>query len=303
MKTSFIRLHRLSMRTFGWCECCRICPSCFAAQACAVRGCSEQSAALVQTDVLTECDLCMRMQALLQEELGRLSSGITSRIRAGLSRQRSRDDREGLDAARTASGASSGPNPDRAPLGDVPEASEGAGAGGGAQGAAGAAGSGNDAGLGLGYSATAPEVPPVLPPSRRASGAFGSSIFVSGSPSDDSGRGCPRGPSPRKSSGAEAGAARALARGGNGGFGSEVHLAREGDGDDLTAPLLEGTGEDKDAGEGPAAEHWFRNRLLLLLVAGYGLVAFLFNIVDEARRLPSMSVTSWAVLRAWSLTL
>ena len=225
----------------------------------------------------------MRAQALLQEELGRLSSGITSRIRAGLSRQRSRDDREGLDAARTASGASSGPNPDRAPLGDMPEAKEG----GGAAGAAGATGSGNDAGLGSGYSAPAPEAPPVLPPSRRASGAFGSSIFVSGSPSDDSGRGSRRGPSPRKPPGAEApaGTGRALARGGNGGFGSEVHLVRDAEGDDLTAPLLEDTGEDKDAGGDPAAEHWFRNRLLLLLVAGYGLVAFLFNIVDEARRL------------------
>lgn len=234
----------------------------------------------------------MRVQALLQEELGRLSSGITSRIRAGLSRQRSRDDREGMDAARTASGASSGPNPDRAPLTDVPEAKEG----GGAQGAVGA--SGNDAGLGSGYSAPAPEVPPVLPPSRRASGAFGSSIFVSGSPSDDSGRGSRRGPSPRKPSGADAGAGRTLARGGNGGFGSEVHLVRDGEGDDLTAPLLEGADEDKDAGGDPAAEHWFRNRLLLLLVAGYGLVAFLFNIVDEVRRMPSMPDTSWTILRA-----
>ena len=243
----------------------------------------------------------MRMQALLQEELGRLSSGITSRIRAGLSRQRSRDDRDGLDAARTASGASSGPNPDRAPLGDVPEAKEGGGAGGGAAGAAGAAGSGTDAGLGLGYGAAAPEAPPVLPPSRRASGAFGSSIFVSGSPSDDSGRGSRRGPSPRKPSGAEAGTGRMLARGGNGGFGSEVHLVQDGESDDLTAPLLEGTGEDKDAGGDPAAEQWFRNRLLLLLVAGYGLVAFLFNIVDEARRILSMIEISLAVLRAWNL--
>lgn len=228
------------------------------------------------------------MQALLQEELGRLSSGITSRIRAGLSRQRSRDDWEGPDAARTASGASSGPLPDRAPLGDVPEAKEGAGAGGDAQGAAGAAGSGNDPGSGSGYGATAPEVPPVLPPSRRASGAFGSSIFMSGSPSDDSGQGSRRGPSPRKPPGSEppAGTARTLARGGKDGFGSEVHLVRDGDGDDLTVPLLEGTG--KDAGESPAAEQWFRNRLLLLLVAGYGLVAFLFNIVDEARPMRSM---------------
>ena len=243
-----------------------------------------------QPRALSKRDCCMCMQALLQEELGRLSSGITSRIRAGLSRQRSREDREGPDAAQTASGASSGPNPDRGPLGEVPEAKEDARASGDAQGAAGAAGSWNDPGPGLGHCTTAPEV---LPPSRRASGAFGSSIFVSGSPSDDSGRGTRRGPSPRTPLGSESpsAAARALPRGGNGAFGSEVHLARDGSvGDDndvshraeLTAPLLEGTGKDEEAGEARGDEQWFRNRLLLLLVAGYGLVAFLFNIVDEA---------------------
>ncbi|KAK9832715.1 hypothetical protein WJX81_003365 [Elliptochloris bilobata] len=51
---------------------------------------------------------------------------------------------------------------------------------------------------------------------------------------------------------------------------------------DLTAPLLEGGGEGKEEeGSRDAEQPWYRNGLLLLLVAGYGLVAFLFNIIDE----------------------
>jgi hypothetical protein len=241
------------------------------------------------------CPLCA--QALLKEELGALAARLSSR--AGLGRQRSTE--------RTCSGASDPvpvpepcPNPNGVvnPNGVAAEASPG--------GAALGAVSEDHAGAEPGSGPTTGSPPRAQPASIRASSAFGSSIFVAESPNSADGSGGKSRRGAAQPGGEPApGAARPLSAfsrargggngGGGGGFGSEVHLAGDGShgsaagagdggGDGLAEPLLGQNADVKEAGAAAEKpEQWYRSSLLLTLVAGYGLVAFLFNIVDEAR--------------------
>ena len=255
----------------------------------------------------------LRLQALLKEELGALATSLTARLAAGFGRQHSFGSQ----------GSGPCPNPSTGP------ALESAGSDGtaGARTRPGSAMGSRHPGELPGSIAEGADTPEAKGADgahadavgrTKMGGAFGSSIFVAGSPSsaDGSGEGGRRGRgTPEKpSTGSEHPPSRPLsalaARSGNGGFGSELHLAGEGghgggesgssggddtgggggNGGDLTAPLLgvrDGGSKAGEEEEGP--EEWYRNRLLLLLVLGYGLVAFLFNIIDEVHPTPSTS--------------
>lgn len=249
----------------------------------------------------------LRWQALLKEELGALATSLTARLAAGFGRQRSFGSQ----------GSGPCPNPSTGP------ALETAGSNGtaGARTRPGSATGSRHPGELPGAIAEGADMPEAKGAEgahsdaagrAKMGGAFGSSIFVAGSPSSADGSGGggrrKRGTPEKPSASPEHPPSRPLsahaARSGNGGFGSELHLAGEGghgsgesgsgggddagggggggNGGNLTAPLLEGGDGGSKAGEeeeGP--EDWYRNRLLLLLVLGYGLVAFLFNIIDE----------------------
>jgi len=256
-------------------------------------------------------------QALLKEELGALAARLSSR--AGLGRQRSTE--------RSYSGASDPvpvPEPCPNPNGVVNPNGAAEGSPGGA---ALDAVSEDQAGAASGPGPAAGSPPRAQPANIRASSAFGSSIFVAESPnSADGSAGKSRRAGAQPGGEPAPGAARPLSAfsrarggggggGGGGGFGSEVHLAGDGchgsagggggggggsgggGGDGLTEPLLGADAGAKEAcGAAEKPEQWYRSSLLLTLVAGYGLVAFLFNIVDEAR-LMRLSACCWPMGR------